>query len=162
VTNTANDGKSVKVFRSGVHALASRQRIRMELFRKLLFGRNDRERRRRDAAEAKPVFPGHDIQRLQHFVPNADVDVETRKVSSVHSCLDWIPAAASRSAVQIFCRFPNEEFEVVVEARRRRFLKHEAHLFTPLFRVLRETRAVVQRQVVSLAVLAECVRNSIA
>jgi hypothetical protein len=32
-----------EIFGSGVRSLASRQRIRMKLFRKLLFGRNDRK-----------------------------------------------------------------------------------------------------------------------
>jgi hypothetical protein len=107
----------------------------MELFRKLLLRRNDRERRRCQPPEAKPVFAGDDLQRFEHFVPHADVDMKARKVSSIHSCLDGIPAAAFRSPVQILSRFSDEEFEIVVKARRGRFLEHGAHLFTPLFRV---------------------------
>ena len=67
--------------------------------------------------------------------PNTDVYVKARRVSSIHSCLDRIPAAAFRRAVQILSCFSDEEFEIVVKGRRRRFLEHGAHLFTPLFRI---------------------------
>jgi hypothetical protein len=73
-----------QVFRSGVRALAAWQRIRMQLFRELLFRRNDRKRRRRNAAEAKPVFASHNIQGLNHFVSDADVHRKARKIPSVH------------------------------------------------------------------------------
>jgi hypothetical protein len=102
----------------------------MELFRKLLLRRNNGERRRRYAPEAKPVFAGDSLQRLKHFVPNTDVDVKARKVSSIHACLDGIPAATLWSPVQILPRFSDEEFEIVVKARRGRFLEHGTHLFT--------------------------------
>ncbi len=50
-----------EIFGSGVRSLASWQRIRMKLFRKLLFGRNDRKRGRLRAAEAEPVPAGHHV-----------------------------------------------------------------------------------------------------
>ena len=52
-----------------------------------------------NAAEAEPVFAGYEIKGLDHFVPDADIDVKARKVSSIHSCWDGIPIAAFRIAI---------------------------------------------------------------
>lgn len=44
-----------------------------------------RERRRFYAAKAQPVFPRHHLDRVEHFVPDSDVDMKSRKITSVHA-----------------------------------------------------------------------------
>src|SRR5580693_4520049 len=90
----------------------------MKLFRELLLCRNDRKRWRRHAAEPKPVFTGHSVQRLQNLIPNFHVNPKARKIPAVHSRLDGTPAAAFGRAIQILCRFAHEEFEEIVERSR--------------------------------------------
>jgi hypothetical protein len=75
------------------------------LLRELLFRRNDRKRRRRDAAESKPVFACHDIQWLNHFVSDADVDSESlgyirRAASQILEAL--MDALAPRSGIKCY------------------------------------------------------------
>src|SRR5437016_7964053 len=125
-----------QVLGSCVDTLAPRQRVCVQLFRKLLFWRNHRERRRFHSTEPEPIFTRHYVQWLQHFVADTNVHVKAREVSSVHSCLDRIPASASGCSLKIFSCFAHQELEEVVEGRCRCILQHGAHLLATLVRVL--------------------------
>jgi hypothetical protein len=70
--------------------------------------------------------------------------MKAREIPSVHLRLYRISDPPFRGAVQILSCFADEEFEIVVQARRCSFLEHGADLFTPFFWVFGQARAILQ------------------
>src|SRR5580704_8035474 len=136
-----------QVFRSGIDPIQTRQRVRVQLLGELLLPRNHRKYWWRDSAEAQPVPPLHFVQRLHHFVANPNVDVKTRKHSTVHPSLDRVTASPFRRSVHLLARFSNQKLEIVRELGRRCFLEHHAHLLPPLPRILGQSSSVIERQI---------------
>jgi hypothetical protein len=89
-----------QIFRSDVHAIPARQSVRMQFFRKLLFPRNDGQRRRSDSAKPEPIPSLDHLNRLHHVVADPNINMKACEHTSVHASFDRIAAATFGCSIQ--------------------------------------------------------------
>jgi hypothetical protein len=98
-------------------------RVRVKLFRPVLFDGERRDHNRRYPGEPEPVFALDAFERLEDFVSDTEVDVKLDERSTIETGIDWKPRAPFGRLIQFGHRLAHGEHEEVGQLDGRRDLK---------------------------------------
>ena len=104
-----------QVLHAAVRRTIARQCVRVELFGPMLFGRERRHRDGRNAGEREPVVADDAIHGLDHFVADAEIDMELYEAATVEAGVDRESRAALRCLIEFEPGFAHVEDEEVSE-----------------------------------------------